>query len=69
MLPMVCISFPSFKDPEWETNHPGEIPMADIIILLPMNGFQNGKTNSKESVQDDYNDLKEKFLLDCMIIL
>lgn len=59
-FPMVYISFPSFKDPEWDTNYPGKSTI-DIIIPASYEWFSKWKDQPWRKRGDDYNELKEKF--------
>jgi all-trans-retinol 13,14-reductase len=59
-FPMVYISFPSFKDPEWDINYPGKSTI-DIIIPASYEWFSKWKDQPWRKRGDDYNDLKEKF--------
>ncbi|MBK8393969.1 MAG: NAD(P)/FAD-dependent oxidoreductase [Leptospiraceae bacterium] len=67
-LPLVYISFPSFKDPEWDSNYPGKSTI-DVIVPASYDWFKKWKDEPWRKRGDEYNELKEKFserLLDYM---
>ena len=58
-FPVVYISFPSAKDPDWSNRYPGKSTI-DIITLLPYDGFKNWDGTRWMKRGEDYNELKEK---------
>tara|TARA_R110002126_G_scaffold264475_3_gene407563 strand:- start:8312 stop:9901 length:1590 start_codon:yes stop_codon:yes gene_type:complete len=58
-FPVVYISFPSAKDPDWVNRYPGKSTI-DIITLLPYDGFKNWEGSKWMKRGEDYNALKEK---------
>ena len=58
-FPVVYISFPSAKDPDWSNRYPGKSTI-DIITLLPFEGFKNWNGTKWMKRGEDYNDKKEK---------
>ncbi|MBP7284360.1 MAG: NAD(P)/FAD-dependent oxidoreductase [Leptospiraceae bacterium] len=59
-LSMVYISFPSFKDPNWETSFPGKSTI-DVIVPASYEWFKKWKDEPWRKRGDEYNALKEKF--------
>jgi all-trans-retinol 13,14-reductase len=58
-FPVVYISFPSAKDPDWSNRYPGKSTI-DIITLLPYNGFKNWDGTRWMKRGEEYTELKEK---------
>ncbi len=58
-FPVVYISFPSAKDPDWSNRYPGKSTI-DIITLLPYAPFDKWKDSSWMKRDEAYNALKEK---------
>lgn len=58
-FPVVYVSFPSAKDPDWSNRYPGKSTI-DIITLLPYNIFENWEGTKWMKRGEDYNSLKEK---------
>ena len=58
-FPVVYISFPSAKDPDWSNRYPGKSTI-DIITLLPYNIFENWEGSRWMKRGEDYETLKEK---------
>ena len=58
-FPVVYISFPSAKDPDWNNRYPGKSTI-DIITLLPYESFENWNGTKWMKRGDEYNSLKEK---------
>ena len=58
-FPVVYISFPSAKDPDWVNRYPGKSTI-DIITLLPYGGFKNWEGSKWMKRGEDYDALKEK---------
>lgn len=58
-FPVVYISFPSAKDPDWSNRYPGKSTI-DIITLLPYNGFKNWDGTKWMKRGEAYEALKEK---------
>lgn len=57
-FPVVYISFPSAKDPDWSNRYPGKSTI-DIITLLPYDGFKNWEDTRWMKRGADYLNLKE----------
>ena len=58
-FPVVYISFPSAKDPDWSNRYPGKSTI-DIITLLPYEGFKNWDGTRWMKRGEEYDQLKEK---------
>ena len=58
-FPVVYISFPSAKDPDWSNRYPGKSTI-DIITLLPYKGFENWDGTRWMKRGEEYDALKEK---------
>lgn len=58
-FPMVYISFPSAKDPDWINRYPGRSSI-DIITLLPFEVFEQWEGSQWMKRGEDYEALKEK---------
>ena len=58
-FPVVYISFPSAKDPDWSHRYPGKSTI-DIITLLPYGGFKNWDGTRWMKRGAEYDELKEK---------
>tara|TARA_R110001632_G_scaffold99271_1_gene206013 strand:- start:16476 stop:18062 length:1587 start_codon:yes stop_codon:yes gene_type:complete len=58
-FPVVYISFPSAKDPDWSNRYPGKSTI-DIITLLPYEYFEYWDGTRWMKRGDDYDELKEK---------
>jgi all-trans-retinol 13,14-reductase len=58
-FPLVYISFPSSKDPDWSNRYPGKSTI-DIITLMPYETFEPWKEGSWKKRGEDYEALKEK---------
>jgi all-trans-retinol 13,14-reductase len=58
-FPVVYISFPSAKDPDWPNRYPGKSTI-DIITLLPYDGFKNWEGTRWMKRGEDYDAFKEK---------
>jgi len=58
-FPVVYISFPSAKDPDWSNRYPDRSTI-DIITLVPYEAFANWKGSRWMKRGEDYNELKEK---------
>ena len=58
-FPVVYISFPSAKDPDWQNRYPGKSTI-DIITLLPYDGFKNWEDSRWMKRGEEYEALKEK---------
>ena len=61
-FPLVYISFPSSKDPDWSNRYPGRSTI-DIITLLPYEIFSDWQDTEWMNRGKDYDDLKEKISL------
>lgn len=65
-LPVVYISFPSAKDPEWKIHH-GETSTIEVISFAPFEWFQKWEDTKWKKRGDEYENYKkyfEKRLLD-----
>lgn len=58
-FPVVYISFPSAKDPDWNNRYPGKSTI-DIITLLPYEIFEPWANTKWKKRGEDYEALKEK---------
>ncbi len=58
-FPVIYISFPSAKDPDWDNRYPGKSTI-DIITLIPYELFDNWNGSKWMNRGEDYNTLKEK---------
>ncbi len=58
-FPVVYISFPSAKDPDWPNRYPGRSSI-DIITLVPFDTFKKWEGSQWMKRGEDYNELKEK---------
>lgn len=58
-LPVIFVSFPSAKNPEWETAHP-DLCTIEIITLLPYDWFAVWENTSWQNRGEDYINLKEQ---------
>ena len=56
-FPVVYVSFPSAKDPDWSNRYPGKSTI-NIITLLPFDVFSNWEDSKWMKRGDDYNELK-----------
>lgn len=59
-LPVCYISFPSFKDPEFATQHPGRSTI-EAITFAPYEWFSRWEQTQWRKRGEDYEALKEKF--------
>jgi all-trans-retinol 13,14-reductase len=59
-FPVVYISFPAAKDPDWSNRYPGKSTI-DIITLMPYEIFQPWEDESWKKRGDAYEALKETF--------
>lgn len=59
-FPVVYISFPSAKDPDWSNRYPGKSTI-DIITLVPYETFEKWNDTSWMKRGEKYNALKEEF--------
>ncbi len=67
-FPLVYISFPSAKDPEWEMRHPNRSTI-DIITLAPNHYFDQWSNESWKKRGEEYESIKEKFAQRLLTIL
>ena len=58
-IPLMFISFPSTKDPEWEKRHPGK-STATIITFAAYEWFEQWKDERIMHRGDEYEDLKNR---------
>ncbi len=58
-FPLVYVSFPSAKDPDWKNRYPGKSTI-DIITLVPYNTFAQWNGSRWMKRGEDYDALKEK---------
>jgi all-trans-retinol 13,14-reductase len=61
-FPVVYISFPSAKDPDWERRYPGTSTI-EIISLAPYDWFKKWENTRWGKRGEDYEELKEKWSL------
>lgn len=59
-IPLVYISFPSAKDPDWERRYPGKATV-DIITLAPYEWFAKWEGTRWKRRGEDYDALKQRF--------
>ena len=57
-FPVVYISFPCAKDPDWSNRYPGKSSI-DIITLIPYETFEKWSDTSWKKRGDDYEAIKE----------
>lgn len=57
-FPVVYLSFPSAKDPDWSNRYPGKSTI-DIITLMPYEIFEKWEGTNWMKRGDEYNSLKE----------
>ncbi|OIQ39986.1 MAG: FAD-dependent oxidoreductase [Bacteroidetes bacterium MedPE-SWsnd-G1] len=57
-FPVVYVSFPSAKDPDWSNRYPGKSTI-DIITLVPYELFEPWKDSKWMKRGEDYDELKE----------
>jgi all-trans-retinol 13,14-reductase len=57
-FPVVYISFPSAKDPDWNNRYPGKSTI-DIITLVPYELFEDWEGTRWMKRDENYNDLKK----------
>jgi all-trans-retinol 13,14-reductase len=58
-IPVVYISFPSSKDPDWENRYPGKTTI-EIITLAPYEWYKDWEDKRWKKRGADYDALKEK---------
>jgi len=58
-FPVVYLSFPSAKDPDWSNRYPGKSTI-DIITLLPYESFEKWSGTSWKKRGDEYESFKEE---------
>lgn len=58
-FPVVYISFPTAKDPDWERRHPNH-STVEIVTLAPYEWFSQWENNRWMKRGEDYNAFKEK---------
>ena len=58
-IPLIYISFPSAKDPTWNSRYPGKSTI-EMITLSSFDWFKKWEGTSWNKRGDDYNDLKEE---------
>ncbi|MGB5203158.1 MAG: NAD(P)/FAD-dependent oxidoreductase [Eudoraea sp.] len=58
-FPVVYLSFPSAKDPDWSNRYPGKSTI-DIITLLPYETFEKWSDTSWKKRGDEYEAIKEE---------
>ena len=61
-LPLVYISFPSSKDPEWQTRYPDKSTI-DILTVMPYEKFEQWEGTDWKKRPAEYEALKEKLAL------
>lgn len=67
-FPLVYISFPSAKDPDWPNRYPGKSTI-DIITLVPWETFAQWDGSRWMKRGDDYEDLKQRISKRLLAIL
>ena len=58
-FPVVYMSFPAAKDPDWKNRYPDKSAI-DIITLVPYEMFEKWKETSWKKRGDDYEEIKEQ---------
>jgi all-trans-retinol 13,14-reductase len=58
-FPLVYVSFPSAKDPSWDSRYPGKSTI-DVITLLPYESFVKWEGTSWKKRGEEYEKFKEK---------
>lgn len=58
-MPVLYASFPSAKDPEWSTNHPG-LSSMELITLAPAEWFSKWENTGIKDRPSEYDELKNK---------
>lgn len=59
-LPLVYISFPSAKDPEWDSHYPGK-STVQVITMAPYEWFEQWRGTTWQQRGPGYEALKEEF--------
>ncbi|WP_299466224.1 NAD(P)/FAD-dependent oxidoreductase [uncultured Microscilla sp.] len=59
-FPVVYVSFPSAKDPDWSNRYPDRSTI-DIITLMPYNVFEKWENTRWKKRGEDYEALKEEY--------
>lgn len=59
-VPLLFISFPSTKDPEWKKKYPGKTTMA-IVTLMPYDWVSEWNENRVKKRGDEYESIKKTF--------
>jgi all-trans-retinol 13,14-reductase len=59
-FPVVYVSFPSAKDPDWTNRYPDRSTI-DIITLMPYNVFEKWENTRWKKRGEDYEALKEEY--------
>lgn len=59
-IPLLFISFPSTKDPEWKKKYPGKTTMA-IVTLMPYDWVAEWNDNRVKKRGDEYESVKKTF--------
>ncbi len=58
-FPLVYISFPSSKDPEWNKNYPGKSTI-EMVVPAPYKWFEKWRATPWQKRGDDYKQFKEQ---------
>ena len=59
-LPLIYVSFPSAKDPEWDSHYPGK-STVQVITMAPYEWFEQWRGTTWQQRGADYEALKRKF--------
>jgi len=59
-LPLVYVSFPSAKDPEWDTHYPGK-STVQVITMAPYEWFEKWRGTTWQQRGAEYETLKARF--------
>ncbi len=59
-FPLLYVSFPSAKDPEWETHYPGK-STVQVITMAPYEWFEQWRGSTWNKRGEDYEAFKEGF--------
>jgi all-trans-retinol 13,14-reductase len=67
-FPLIYISFPSAKDPEWDSHYAGK-STVQVITMAPYEWFERWRGSTWQQRGADYDALKEKFTQRMLAVL
>jgi all-trans-retinol 13,14-reductase len=67
-FPLIYVSFPSAKDPEWDSHYPGK-STVQVITMAPYAWFERWRGSTWQQRGADYDALKEKFTQRMLAVL